>query len=105
MNISMTERGFSVIEFKDCYGEKCSIQKSSLASEDAIWFGVDDANPQIMASQALAHGVDTDKTVGWVEYPLPKEVLLSTRMHLTREQVAELLPILQHFVNTGEISV
>lgn len=103
MNISTTARGFALAEFTDCYGAKCSIQKSSLATEDAIWFGCDDANPQIMARQAAAHGVVTDETCGWVPYPVPDCVSLNTRMHLTRDQVSELLPILQHFAETGEL--
>jgi hypothetical protein len=101
---SKTNRGFDVIEFTDRYGDTCNIQKSSLATDDAIWFGVADACPQIMASDALEAGVDTEETTGWVPYPMPKNVLLTTRMHLTRELVAELLPILQRFVDTGEIS-
>jgi hypothetical protein len=36
-------------------------------------------------------------------YPIPKEVLLSTRMHLNREQVKEIIPILQKFVDTGDL--
>lgn len=101
---SNTERGFATIEFTDRYGDDCIIQKSSLATEDAIWFGIRDATPQIMASDALAAGVDTNEATGWVPYPIPKNVLLTTRMHLTRELVAELLPILQRFVETGEVS-
>jgi len=103
VNKGKTNRGFDIITFTDQYGEGCSLQKSSLASEDAIWLGIDDPSPKIMASQASLHGVDTDTTVGWVEYPIPKEVLISTRMHLTRKQVAELLPFLQRFVDTGEL--
>lgn len=104
MKVSKTERGFATIEFLDRYGYVCIIQKSSLATEDAIWFGIQDACPQIMASEALAAGIDTDETTGWVPYPMPKNVLLTTRMHLTRELVAELMPILQRFVDTGEVS-
>ena len=103
MKLSKTERGFSVVEFTDRYGAPCSLQMSSLASEDAIWFGVDDAQPQILASKAASHGVETDEVCGWAPYPLPEDVLLTTRMHLTREQVAELLPVLQRFVATGEV--
>lgn len=29
--------------------------------------------------------------------------MLSTRMHLNQEQVKQLLPILQHFADTGEL--
>lgn len=34
-----TERGFIVRRFKDIYNKECSIQESSLATEDAIWMG------------------------------------------------------------------
>lgn len=98
-----TARGFALIEFTDRYGVKCSLQKSSLASEDAIWFGVDDPEPKIMASEAAELGVVTDQLNGWVPYPIPGQVQLSTRMHLTREQVRELLPHLKAFADTGEI--
>ncbi len=103
MITSNTARGFRTIEFEDRYNTPCSIQKSSLATEDAIWFGVDDADPQIMAVDAKRLGIPTAQTVGWVPYTIPEEVLLSTRMHLTRDQVEELLPLLQHFVDTGEL--
>jgi len=94
-----TNRGFGHIEFIDRYGDKCSLQKSSLATEDAIWFGIDDASPKIMASKTMEGGT------GWVPYEIPKDVLLTTRMHLTQEQVKELLPILQEFAETGELPI
>lgn len=98
-----TARGFPYNDFKDRYGAKCSIQLSSLATEEAIWFGVDDPEPQIMAKDAKKLGIETKEVCGWIPYPLPKEVLLKTRMHLTRDQVRELLPILQKFVDTGDL--
>lgn len=103
MRRTKTDRGFPVITFTDRYGDQCSIQESSLATEAAIWIGLDDANPQIMWADAKASGVETDATCGWVPYPIPKEVLLSTRMHLTQEQVADLIPVLQHFADTGRL--
>lgn len=103
MKTQRTHRGFALVKFTDLYGAQCSLQKSSLASDDAIWLGVDDADPQILASKAAAHGVTTTQQTGWVPYPVPEGVLLTTRMHLTREQVSELLPILQSFVDTGEL--
>lgn len=99
-----TERGFSCICFRDRYDQPSIIQKSSLATEAAIWFGVVDADPQVMAADAWKVGINTEKDCGWVPYDLiPPEVLLSTRMHLTQDQVKELLPILTHFAETGEL--
>ncbi len=91
-----TGRGFPLIEFKDRYGAACRLQMSSLAEYEkpgtsAVWLGVIDTKPQIMASQAKAHGVVTDKTCGWVPYPIPKEVLISSEMHLDRVQVEALI--------------
>ena len=97
INKTKTQRGFSLIEFSDLYGVKCDIQKSSLATDDAIWFGVENVNPQIMASKVIDGGT------GWIPYSIPEDVLLSTRMHLSRKQVKKLLPILKKFVRTGEI--
>jgi hypothetical protein len=83
----LTPRGFGTLEFKDRYGEECSLQQSSLASENAIWFGVDEAKPIYE---------DTAKP-----FILPDNVVVSGRMHLTQDQVIVLLPYLQHFVKTG----
>lgn len=103
IKLEPNHRGFPTATFNDRYGSRCSIQKSSIATEDCIWFGVDDASPQIMASDAQKMGMPTSSNNGWVPFPIPKEVLLTTRMHLTREQVADLLPLLQKFVETGEL--
>jgi hypothetical protein len=56
-----------------------------------------------MARDAASVGVKTTETTGWVPYPLPDCVQISTRMHLTRAQVKKLLPVLQQFVETGDI--
>lgn len=92
-----TPRGFSIIKFEDLYGTKCSIQKSSLATEDAILIGIDDANPQILASKTQQGGT------GWVPYDVPEDVLLCTKMHLTVKHVKQLLPILKFFAEIGEL--
>jgi hypothetical protein len=97
LKIKQTARGFNLIKFEDYYGSECSLQISSLADKDAIWLGIDNANPQIMASKTKEGGN------GWVPFAMPEDVLLTTRMHLTREQVEELLPYLQKFVKTGGI--
>jgi len=92
----VTGRGFGIWNFDDLYGHGCSLQDSSLAGEAAIWFGIDDAEPIIMASK-------TDKGgTGWVPFEIPDDVMLHTRMHLSQTQVKALLPILIHFAETGE---
>ena len=92
MELKKTQRGFSKIEFKDRYGVSCSLQKSSLADEDCIWLGVDQIKPEILHEGK------------WIPYPIPTDVFLSSRMHLTQEQVKDLLPYLLHFAEKGELS-
>jgi hypothetical protein len=102
-----TGRGFGIYRFRDKSDVDCSIQASSLATEAAIWFGVQDTNPKIMASDArklgLTHLLTRGETTGWVSFPIPDQVIMQDRMHLTQRQVQALLPILQHFADTGEL--
>ena len=109
---SRTLRGFALGEFVDLYGDECSIQKSSLATDDAIWLGITDAKPKIMARDARKLGIPYDsaktepgssETTGWERFDVPEDVLIHSRMHLNREQVKALLPTLKHFVKTGEL--
>ncbi len=45
-----------------------------------------------------------DDSMGkYIETTVPKNWMINSRMHLTRDQVAELLPHLQRFVETGEL--
>lgn len=78
----LTDRGFDIIEFKDRYEQPCTLQKSSLATEDCIWLGVHEEID-----------LNTKETIG-----------PGIRMHLTQDQVKELLPLLQKFADTGELS-
>lgn len=103
MKFARNARGFAVYEFSDHYNADCSLQQSSLATEPAIWLGINDADPKIMAKDAASHGVQTDETTGWVSYPVPDAVLMTTLIHLSRKQVADLLPILNHFSITGKL--
>lgn len=80
-----TVRGFGLYEFVDRYDARWSIQKSSSAMEDCIWLGIDDPDPKIMASDAIKLGLPTRTDTGWVPYKIPDEVLVNTRMHLTRD--------------------
>jgi len=96
MDKQKTHRGFTFYEFKDSNGVPCSIQKSS-SVDDKIWLGVDNANPQILASETPQGGT------GWVSYPVPENVSMNTRMHLDIDQAKMLIPILKKFIRTGEI--
>lgn len=81
-----TERGFLRGEFRDLNGDRCSIQKSSAGSQPALWLGCDE-------------GLDVNDRPPW---PGKKRELLA-RMHLSQDMVKALLPLLQHFAETGEL--
>ncbi len=104
VEIEANQRGFSLGEFKDQYGFECSIQKSSIATKDCIWLGIDDPKPQIMVSDARRLGITESMANGWMPYEIPREVHISTRMHLSREDVKKLLPLLQKFAETGSLT-
>lgn len=104
--VTRTPRGFELIEFRDRYGVPCSLQMSSLAEcpqpgVSAVWLGVDDVEPKVMARDAASVGVATKETTGWVPYPIPKKVSLGTRQHLSRKQVAALIGHLSRWLETG----
>lgn len=104
--VAKTHRGFEIIEFKDRYDATCSLQMSSLAEYtepgiSAVWLGIDDAKPQVLWHKAAALGVKTTKTSGWVPYPIPEDVSLTTRMHLDRKQVEALVGHLNRWLENG----
>jgi len=71
------EKGLSKISFEDDYKQQCSLQRSNAALENKVWLGVEkDINGKIV----------------------------NGRMHLTQEQVRDILPYLQKFADTGELS-
>jgi len=96
-----TERGFDFSLFKDRNGIECTIQKSSLATEDCIWFGARKIGlKEFVADRQPSAWVNKDDVD---EHSLEHHYVANNRMHLTREQVAELIPVLQKFVDTGEL--
>lgn len=94
-----THRNFPYYNFVDRNGIACSIQKSSLAFENAIWLGADKIELKEFISGK-----------GWVDRnefddidSIEHHFSANTRMHLTQDQVKKLLPLLQKFADIGEI--
>lgn len=83
-----TSRGFGRIDFTDLYGSECSLQESSLATEGAIWFGMNS-------------GGSFELKPPYNKKPSDPDVDTGGRMHLSQGQAAALLPLLEHFVKTG----
>ena len=100
MKEGKTGRGFHLLEFQDRNGVECSLQKSSIATEDCIWLGASDIGLQ----EFVANRPDGP---AWRDIELENTIkhhyVANNRMHLTREQVKELLPHLERFVETGEL--
>ena len=97
-----TGRGFAYYEFTEVNGEVCNIQKSSSAMQDCIWLG----NKNIGLKGFIPHGNPSwrDVTEDQIKEKFGFQyIIANNRMHLSREQVAALIPILQKFVDTGEI--
>lgn len=95
-----TQRGFSYLEFKEKGGELCSLQKSSSAFEDSIWLGANKLG--VKEFKAGTGWIDrTDIDVHTPEH----HFVGNNSMHLTREMVEKLIPVLQHFVETGDIKL
>ena len=57
-----------------------------------------------MVSDARRLGITESMANGWMPYVIPREVQVSTRMHLSREDVKKLLPLLQKFAETGSLT-
>ena len=82
------DRGFLKGEFRDLYNKLCSIQESSLADDCAIWLGADEA------THYFGHDVIDLEKMGFD---------CAARMHLNQEQAAELIKVLQYFVDKGSL--
>ena len=81
----LTANQFEYINFKDSYGNKCSVQQSSLADfnppgSSALWIGVNEVSPEL-GKGPHAHGT-----------------LTPVRMHVKLEQVKALIEVLQYWV-------
>lgn len=110
MQIEKTNRGFGIGEFKDAKNVECSIQESSLATEAAIWFGTQNADPK----------KETEN--GWEKVPIPsnivprdifgnkipvsdfgKSILFNTRMHLTQKHTKQLIKDFKNYLLVNKI--
>lgn len=113
--LERTHRGFEIVNLDDANGCRCSIQQSSaigdmeddmaLPGTSFLWIGVVDADPKIMKSKAESFGLQLPpgEVSGWMPYPIPPDVLMTTRMHLNRDQVAGLVARLQSWLKTGSL--
>jgi len=95
-----TQRGFERGQFTDRNGVSCSIQESSAADDEGLlWLGCNDIG--LMKFTPYAGGwkpVELEMDFNGGAYHSA-----NTRMHLTQSMVRDLLPLLQHFAETGHL--
>jgi len=97
MEIKHNQCGFAYVEFVDRYNNKCSLEKSTLAFEDCIWLGCDEIGLKKIDHQGWQYVVLNDDADAGIYY------IANNRMHLTQDNVRELIPILQKFLDTGNL--
>jgi hypothetical protein len=102
MKKQYTQRGFVYYEFNDFGGNLCNIQKSS-SVEDCIWVGSKNIGMKGFVPGGLPESWRDITDAQIKEKMGVQDIVANNRMHLNREQVVQLLPILQKFVDTGEI--
>lgn len=101
--------GHGSVLFLDHNANTCELACSALvptlegSGTDAIWLGVINPQPVVMAIHASAIGLPTTTREGWVPFPIPSHVLIPSRMHLCRDQVKALVASLQQWLETGDI--
>ena len=98
MDMKRTSRGFAYYDFRDGNGTECSVQKSSAAEADFIWLGANE-----IGLKRFTPGRSWEPVELQDDFPFGVTHSANNRMHLTRENVRALLPILQRFANTGQI--
>ena len=98
IELDSTQRGFAIGEFKDAYGTECVIQQSS-SVEPRIWLGA----KKLEVKEFVAFR----EPEAWVtlefENTMEHHFVGNERMHLSQENVKQLLPLLQRFAETGEL--
>lgn len=100
MQKKTTERGFSYFLFTDANGAECTLQESSAdRDEPLVWLGCSEIGlKRFTPGQGWeAVQLEDDMHKGGVGH------VANNRMHLTLSQVRDLLPVLQHFAETGEL--
>lgn len=98
MEDEVSNRGYSHITFTDTHGLVGTVTESSAVGRlPCIHFGVKDPKVKVMASTLNSHGT------GWVDIT-PEGASIDSTLHLNTDQIKLLIPILQNFVETGEVS-
>ena len=101
MELTRTRRGFEIGEFQDVIGNPCSIQESSIATMDAIWFGRDVLDPP---SRLMGAG-RAEAELMFPKEQLYCEVNIRNRMHIGKKEARKIVFHMQRFVRRMTLSI
>ena len=91
---TIDNRGLKVIEFRDICDIEFSIKK---CPNELLQININDSEPSI-----LKYDPD-DNREEWIDYSIPEDTYVNIKIHLSKEQVKEIIPILCNYAYTGEL--
>lgn len=105
LEFKKTPRGFVVAKFLDRYKHPCSIQESSLATEAAVWLGIDtdtkSPDGERSFEEIFEHAMRCDGLKQADKETFRKGFEACGRMHLTVDMAKQIISSLTVFVETG----
>lgn len=105
--IARARSGQELVKFKDVLNNPCILQTVSttygVAGVGSIRIGLEKAAPKIQAQDAKALGLSTSQKTGLIKYEVPPEVRIETSVVLARNQVEDLVGLLIHWLNSGNL--
>jgi hypothetical protein len=91
--LTRNEKGNDLVMFIDGHDQECCIEMTQRA--ESIWLGPTDP--------AMTVYEMPDRTGKTLEIQVPFGFKIHAQMHLSREQVSQLLPFLTNFVERGKL--
>ncbi len=90
---------------KDDNGEAYRIKTIYQDNINALFIGVDNFQPIVMASDANALCIETNKSFGWIPFPMPKDVKMFTGMVLNKELAISIKEDLDYYIETNDLEM
>lgn len=96
--------GKELVKFKDVIGNPCVLETMNIAfGNGSLRLGLEKAQPKIQALDARALGIGTSQKTGLIKYEVPPEVRIDVSVVLSRNQVADLVSLLTHWIAHGTL--
>ena len=108
------ESGWPTVDFSDHYGTACFLKCSSIIGDyddsferpgtSCVIMGVQKVDAKVLCRDANLVGLETEKKVGWMDYPIPEQVSMHAALHLNIEQARGLVERLSEWLENGDFS-